>query len=1194
MSLSAASQTTRRARLAKAAGAGAGLLTPSSAAVICHRQQQTRGFRFNRLWTSYFDPEFHRNVCRRHSQLRYKYYESLNQRSSWEKDNVAGDVQSTLKRMVNNYWHPDSKDKSYSWTHANLGATSKPQKTSDNPSGIRPGQNIEDAERAPLEHLLFGKDPQKSPNSQLSSSCTDTDASYIIDPITNRKVFKNSPKSPSYKSQFASFIAPSDDADHAPIFYDGPPPESELKMYSQIKIDPTPWKPGSQAPTLQTSNREQVTPNKTPTSSLLSTLTGKQKEVSWHHSGSISPPNPWTAATKTDEYKDLDKYKPVVDEVQQGPDQMSTQKYDDIDQYETNRYQESESKVAEEPSASHYHDLSEYGSVLYREPNGKDSAEQPVKAYEDLDKYGAFRYQEPDGKAIEDQPEQPYEDLGKYGPVRYQEPDGKAPEDQAAQPYEDLVDYTAFRSHEPDGKYKSESLKSVNPEKLKEYETILSQEMDDQTFGPVYAEPDLDPQEQAAYSKPVLSHEPDGKYAESYVRPTYDEAELAKYQAFRSHEPDGKYAAAYVAPQYASKELGKYGAFRSHEPDGKYAANHIQPEADASELKNYGAFRSHEPDGKYAVNYVEPETHASELGKYGPLRSHEPDGKYAASQVESEIGAAELDNYGPLRSHEPNGKYASQPDDSPDSVELGRYQAFRSHEPDGKYASTVDSGSPDSVELSQYQAFRSHEPDGKYVAQNDPTPEEPDLGNHEAYTIEDSETKTLMEQQARTELPQYKAVLHNEPDGRPLTDMESDNHHVAELSKYNAVRWNEPDGKVNQPAKQAMLDYDKKQGRKHSREKLESLMSRSFNEADAADAEALVALEDYRTKKEQAGGLSGNYVKDFPDEFVKSWKPSSDSDSSLLPSDFGKDSAVETLQEEGLFGTSKPLQPALERHQKPGRTLASMTATGQLDPYSKEPQGLETSYAEECGENVATFVSIYGTPKLDSTTTQTTSPSSEAIEATSPKPTIYKILAYNPTMQDIDVAETSSHVADTTTPLTPAEVVLRLSNPAKFFPHFGPLQAQGFEIVSGNGDVLIFRKVTEAVVEQGDAGTAAASATPPINPIDMTGVHQSYSVAAGRFASPTGFVNYNLPPFPTTASVDSSPRFLPDTDAFHKESSSSGAKEEPEQKGRSKKSLPKRVAVGAAWVAGLSYSLGVVGDYFKTGGSDGKGPKGRL
>jgi hypothetical protein len=179
-------------------------------------------------------------------------------------------------------------------------------------------------------------------------------------------------------------------------------------------------------------------------------------------------------------------------------------------------------------------------------------------------------------------------------------------------------------------------------------------------------------------------------------------------------------------------------------------------------------------------------------------------------------------------------------------------------------------------------------------------------------------------------------------------------------------------------------------------------------------------------------------------------------------------------------------------------------------------------------------------------------------------------------MQCIEIAETSSTVADNSAPLTPAEVLLRISNPANFFPHFAPLQAEGFEIVSGSGDVLIFRKVREAISEPQSAATSTS-----VNPIDMTGGRRDFTVAASRFASPTGFVNYDLPPEPTTRAES----------AVHREHSHLGEKSGRAERAR-KKSLPKKVVVGAAWLAGITYSVGVVSEYFKTGGSDGKGHKG--
>ena len=134
--------------------------------------------------------------------------------------------------------------------------------------------------------------------------------------------------------------------------------------------------------------------------------------------------------------------------------------------------------------------------------------------------------------------------------------------------------------------------------------------------------------------------------------------------------------------------------------------------------------------------------------------------------------------------------------------------------------------------------------------------------------------------------------------------------------------------------------------------------------------------------------------------------------------------------------------------------------------------------------------------------------------APSTEPSLYKILAIDPSTQQIQTADATSIAEDTHTPLTVVDVMQRLSNPSKFFPQFAPLQAQGYEIVSGSGDVLIFRKV-RAASEPGTVFLRGATrprradaATNPVNPIDMMG---SVPIIpnVGNFASPTGYVNYD-------------------------------------------------------------------------------------
>ena len=148
----------------------------------------------------------------------------------------------------------------------------------------------------------------------------------------------------------------------------------------------------------------------------------------------------------------------------------------------------------------------------------------------------------------------------------------------------------------------------------------------------------------------------------------------------------------------------------------------------------------------------------------------------------------------------------------------------------------------------------------------------------------------------------------------------------------------------------------------------------------------------------------------------------------------------------------------------------------------------------------------------------------------------YKVLAFDATKQEVVSASTmssSSWKAQGTTEaiLSPAEVMPRLHHPAKFLAYFGPLQAEGFEIVSGGGEVLVFKRMrsSTALPQAQQAGTAnRTTAAPPesakeperrlhhhsfINPIDGTTI--------GNFASPTGFVNYDTIFHPLSFSASS-------------------------------------------------------------------------
>ncbi|KAK1768152.1 hypothetical protein QBC33DRAFT_45870 [Phialemonium atrogriseum] len=1078
MMLTTASQLTARARCARVSALGA--LGSSSSALIRHRQQLVRGFRFGRIWSSHLDSEFHRDTCRRNRKLRYKYAETLNRRLLGDKHPLAEDAKAAFKRMVHDCWHP-LKDPRPGRRYVNQDA---PRKTPDNPTGARPGRNIEDVERGPMAHFLFGdSDPFGSPfqkasparsSSTLSGNNSSTYAAqeeYIIDPITNRKR-PRTPSDPlyptpgkeffkSHRSQFTAYGASRIGGAQAPIFYDGPPPEAELQKYDQLHLDldPEPWDPiqiqvTTEQEPFTSSNRQPVLESEEYVRNHEDgSLSWKHKGISWHRSDGIVPSpstvlqdkvetRTWSLNPEYFGYEDLDKYKPFMHN----------------------------ENAATQTRAPKYDDLHKYKPVVVDECEG--TQHEPAQIYEDLDKYGAFKYQEPDGKPLVEE-QAPMPELEKYQPVRYNEPDGKPANHQEAE---------------------------------------------------------------------------------------VDPAELSKYQAFRYNEPDGKLPmTAEEGSSYDPAELQQYGAVRYNEPDGKPPMAEETNEYDPAELAKYQPFMYNEPDGK-PPGYVEEgnEYDPKELQQYRPFMYNEPDGKppLEAKQGSEEAPAGELKKYQAVRHNEPDGKPPTELRESPDPAELRRYEAVRWNEPDGQPA-TEDDFTAQSLEEFELSSISGEQHSKPVIARTYPA----------GY---------VSEQEKAEDLDLLRA---------------SDVRAAAGIVQSSSET---PEEKTNH------------------RNMLESSMTRHATSSDAIDSQALSALRESKLKTEPERKLTGNYVRDFPEEFARSWGADTASNAGLLPKDMtdmapcfpvatkSLGSSVERQiqkaereQVEGAsFDTRAALQPALDRQQERSRPFSRQAAFQKalLDPYSKKPQGLETSYSKECaGQSTwPTYVRNYGSveAKPESTTGITETDRTGSVDTAAPEPTLYKILAYDPTMQAIDIAETTSIVSDSASPLTPAEVLLRLSNPAKFFPHFGPLQAEGFEIVSGSGDVLVFRKVRPATAEPMQQEMSA----PSINPIDMTGGLREFpSPVTSRFASPTGFVNYDLPPLRESPS-EAAPRFVSGIDVRREEPVFSGSKTEPE--GKPKRKLPKRIVVGAAWVAGISYALGVMGEYFKTGGVDGKGPRG--
>lgn len=814
------------------------------------------------------------------------------------------------------------------------------------------------------------------------------------------------------------------------------------------------------------------------------------------------------------------------------------------------------------------------------------SSERPQQLYDDLDKYKPVIDKGP--VQFEDL-KPPYEDLDKYNSAVIDEVVARFESEKA--PDSDLHNYDPVFDSEGPSKEDSE-LKYNNPDK---HSTGFS----DGTFARQAEESPT--HEDLDNFRPFERH---GKPMGHQIHSVNPGLPVTHQPSVENLEPGDfpTFTVKQLREKYGTAELRKYTAVRHLEIQGNSSSTEERVAEEAnkrydSEEVDYKPVYYNEPDGnplpaadERVVEDLTKRYDPEELAKYTPVYWNEPDGQPAAATdsriaegLTKDYDPAELAGYKPVYWNEPDGQPLSSMDERAaegltknyDPVELEDYEhPAQWNEPDGQPPRSAEELSKEYADLDQYGTIKHQESDGHPPAQADDVKE-----------------------------------------GLEEMDARRDYNSADRLASEELDRADEPSAEVlRRISKSRQNDEEYKESKR--RQMLEQQMKKYQTASDATDYEASLAVKSAKARAANAESkrqLTGNYVRDFPEEFDKSWTETL----SKAPTETAQSSDEFVFESqnmdgglEGAFGRPSPvkIQPALDRHldDQPHKTSTSQALENE-DSNSNTGQDMSTPHASESS----------GVPTSPAHVQQHGEVSASAdrgSESTAPGtihrdylsgPTLYKILAYDPTMQKIEVAETSSFVPDTASALTPADALLRLSQPTKFFPHFAPLQAEGYEIISGTGDVLVFRKVrpetsngkraepAQANDQSAPRADECGAVETRINPIDMTG-RPRFSPASANFASPTGYVNYdNIPETTASKLPPPPPKIKYNIDVHREEPVFSGPKARisDSQRGK-KKSLGKRLVVGGVWVAGISYALGVIAEFFTTGGVDGMGPTG--
>ncbi|KAK5991473.1 hypothetical protein PT974_09756 [Cladobotryum mycophilum] len=626
--------------------------------------------------------------------------------------------------------------------------------------------------------------------------------------------------------------------------------------------------------------------------------------------------------------------------------------------------------------------------------------------------------------------------------------------------YEDLDEYKPTRWNEPDG------LPKLTPEEESKQYTDLNKytpEIDDPN-----APRELTPEEKSKlyedldkYDKPVTWNEPDG-----LQKPTPEE-ESKKYD-----------------------DLDKYdGPVQWNEPDGLQKPTPEEQSKDYKDLSKYQAFAWNEPDGLRRLTPEEKSKQYDDLHSYsGPfvakksiLREYEAilndptvKGVPLAAKVEVQSMPTQYEDlhmYGPVMWNEPDGLRMLTPEEKSKQYEdLHNYAQYDNSGPETARVHPEEA-SKQYTDLPFYSAFDNSGPEIERIHPEEASKAYKDLTGYSAFQNSGPEVERIHPEEASKQykdLHAYPSSGYEEPDNSRHVHPEVLTKNYSDLNKYEPQSFDSPTSTYPTHPEEMTKDYQDL----HRYEK-----ATPFTQEESMES---MTANDIRHQV---------MVRARLDQYEQLDK---DSEKEVEMSSMDESFPMETK------GVSDEIDEITNK-------LAKMRA--ETDPYSHNPQGLEISFSEEGEDSEPALVKHY-----------------EGKAAIAEEPLTYKILAYDPATQSINVAETTSADHDSGAPQKLGDVLLKLSHPSKFLPHFKMLQAQGYDIVSGGGDVLIFRKNRPASPDADDYVIAMNTSTPKQEEVQRA---------------------------------------------------------VPEEK--KKRSLGRKVVMGTVWVGGVAYAVGVLGENLSAG-----------